>query len=176
MVTLEDLGPRICILGRSGSGKSTLAEAVARKKNLRPIHLDQLRHLPNTDWQVRSDAEFVALHDEALAGDAWVMDGNYSLCLRQRLGRATGVIKLDASTTTSLVRYLRRCWFERSRIGGLAGGKDSVKWDMIHHIVVTTRRNRRRNEAQFAAIELPKIKLSTSRDLAEFYRREGIGR
>lgn len=176
MIALDDLGPRVCILGPSGSGKSTLAAAIARKKRLRPVHLDQLHHLPNTDWQVRPDAEFLALHDAALAGEGWVMDGNYARCLPQRLERATGVIKLDTETITSLVRYFRRCWFEHSRVGGLAGGKDSVKWDMIHHIVVTTRQNRKRNEAQFAAVTLPKINLATSGALAGFYRREGIVR
>jgi hypothetical protein len=30
-----------------------------------PIHLDQLHHQPNTDWQPRPDEEFIARHDEA---------------------------------------------------------------------------------------------------------------
>jgi hypothetical protein len=55
------------------------------------------------------------------------MDGNYSRrCLPQRLERATGIILLDVPTVTSLVRYLRRSWFERNRRGFLEGGKDHV--------------------------------------------------
>jgi adenylate kinase family enzyme len=175
-MTLDDLGPRICIMGPSNSGKSTLAAVIGRARGLTPIHLDQLYHLPNTDWRPRPDEEFIALHDAALSSASWVIDGNYSRCLPQRLARATGLILLDTSTATSLLRYLRRSWFERGRHGGLAGGRDSVKWWMIRHITVTTRKNRRRYKAMFDEINLPKIKLSTAREIAQFYRSEGLGR
>lgn len=175
-MTLDDLGPRICIMGPSNSGKSTLAAAIARARGLTPVHLDQLHHLPNTDWQPRPEEEFIALHDEALSGTSWVMDGNYSRCLPQRLARATGVILLDTSTATSLLRYLRRSWFERDRLGGLEGAKGSVKWDMIRHIAIATRKNRGRYREMFRHISLPKIQLSTPHEIARFYRSERLGR
>ncbi len=175
-MTLDDLGPRICIMGPSNSGKSTLATAIGRARGLTPIHLDLLYHIPNTDWQPRTDEEFIALHDEALSGASWVIDGNYSRCLPQRLARATGLILLDASTAISLLRYLRRSWFERDRAGALEGGMDSVKWAMIWHIAVATRRNRRRYEEMFVHISLPKIRLGTAREITRFCRSEGLGR
>ena len=141
-MNLDTLGPRICILGPSNSGKSTLADAIAAKQGLEPIHLDRLYHLPHTDWQPRPAGEFLTLHDAAIAGERWVMDGNYSSCLPQRLARATGLILLDLSTPLSLWRYARRTWFERDRRGALDGGRDSVKWSMIRHIVVATPPNR----------------------------------
>ncbi len=139
-MTLDGLGNRICVMGPSNSGKSSLTEAIARVRGLAPIHLDRLRHLPNTDWQERPDNEFRALHDAAILSERWVMDGNYSRLLAQRLRRATGVIQLGLPTVTSLFRYVRRSWFEPERIGALEGGKDSVKWEMIRHIAVTTRK------------------------------------
>lgn len=123
---LDELGPRICIIGPSNSGKSTLAIAIARSRGLQPIHLDQLHHLPNTDWRPRRDEEFIALHNEAVMGPRWAMDGNYARCLPQRLERTTGVILLNVPTATSLLRYLRRSWFERDRPGALKGGPDRV--------------------------------------------------
>lgn len=175
-MTLDDLGPRLCILGPSNSGKSTLAAAIARARGLPQVHLDQLHHRPNTNWLPRPDHEFFALHDHAMTGSRWVMDGNYSRCLPQRLARATGVILLETPTMTSLVRYFRRSWFERARHGALDGGSDSVKWAMIRHIVVTTPGNRRRYAALFEEIGLPKLRLSTRQDLAHFYRAEGLER
>ena len=175
-MTLDDLGPRLCILGPSNGGKSTLAAAIPRGRGLPAIHLDQLHHRPNTDWQPRPDDEFLALHNLAIAGSRWVMDGNYSRCLSQRLGRATGVILLEAPTMTSLLRYLRRSWFDRTRHGALDGGSDRVTWAMIRHIAVTTPANRRRYAALFDQIVLPKLMLSTTRDLEQFYRAEGLER
>jgi adenylate kinase family enzyme len=175
-MTLDELGPRICIFGPSNSGKSTLAEAISRACDLPTVHLDQLYHQPNTDWQPRPVTEFVALHDHAIQAPRWVMDGNYSKTLPRRLERATGFILLDVSTTISLVRYFRRSWFERKRRGALEGGQDSVKWSMIHHIAVATRANRKRYDEMFAGVSVPKVMLRTPRELAGFYREAGLKR
>ena len=174
-MTLDDLGPCICIMGPSGSGKSTLATMIGRTRGLPPVHLDQLYHLPNTDWQARPSEEFVALHDDAIRRESWVMDGNYSRCLPQRLARATGFILLDVPVATSLLRYLRRSWFERDRLGALEGGRDGVRWAMIRHVAVTSRENRRRTRAMFDHVCVPKIRLSTAREIARFCWSEGLG-
>lgn len=173
---LEDLAPRICIMGPSNSGKSTLADAIGRARGLPIIHLDQLFHRPGTDWQPRPAPEFIALHDEAIKGERWVMEGNYSRCLPQRLQRATGFILLDVPTMTSLFRYFRRSWFEADRRGALDGGRDRVKWEMIRHIAVATRANRRRYQEMFDHLDLPRVKLTTGREQARFYRAAGLHR
>ena len=176
IMTLDELGRRICIMGPSNSGKSTLAEAISRARGLKAVHLDQLHHLPHTDWVSRPANEFAALHDTAIMGACWVMEGNYSRLLAQRLQRATGFMLLDLSTPVSLYRYLRRCWFEPNRLGALDGGRDSVKWDMIRHILVATRANRGRYRHTFDDVRLPKVYLGSARRLAEFYRVNGLSR
>lgn len=173
---LDELGPRICILGPSGSGKSTLADAIARARGVPAVHLDRLHHLPHTEWRPRPDAEFVALHDRAILAPAWVVDGNYSRCLPQRLNRATGLIVLDVPTATSLLRYLRRAWFERDRRGSLEGASQRVRWAMIHHILIATPANRERYRELFERIELPKLRLASARELNRFYRSAGLER
>lgn len=166
---LQELGERICILGPSNSGKSTLANAIARKRRLNPIHLDQLFHLPQTDWIPRPIDEFVALHDKAITGESWVMDGNYSVCMPQRFLRATGIILLDISTPLSLFRYARRALFGKERIGGLEGGQDSIKWNMIHHIAIVTPANRQRYAILYDQLHLPKIRLRSARAIQRCY-------
>lgn len=175
-MTLDELGIRICIMGPSNSGKSTLAEAIARAKGLEVVHLDQLYHLPHTDWVPRAPDEFAALHDAAIAGERWVIEGNYSRLLPQRLERATGFILLDVPTMTSLYRYLRRCWFEHNRRGALEGGRDSVKWDMIRHISIDTRANRSRYQDTIDGIHIPKLQINSTRALAAFYRSNDLRR
>lgn len=173
---IPSLGPRICIMGPSNSGKSTLAWAISNAYGFPVIHLDQLYHTPHTDWQPRPEDEFLALHDEALKGEQWVLEGNYTRCLPQRLARATGFILLDASTPLSLMRYARRSWFERHRIGALDGNQDSVKWSMLRYIAVVTPSNRRRYAALFPTIALPKVRLANPRALARFYLNEHLTR
>lgn len=173
---LQELGDRICILGPSNSGKSTLAEAIARKRDLQPIHLDQLHHLPQSNWIPRPHAEFCALHDQALTGERWVMDGNYSKLFPQRFQRATGVILLDVSTTTSLLRYLRRTLFDTVRVGALEGGKDSVKLAMLHHIAIVTPGNRKRYAEIVGNLTLPTVSLPSMRAIADCYRQWDLQR
>jgi adenylate kinase family enzyme len=167
---LSELGTRICILGPSNSGKSTLAAAIGRKLGMDVVHLDQLHHVPHSDWQPRPAEEFLAMHDEAIKGRQWVMEGNYSSCMPQRFKRATGVILLDVSTPTSLFRYVRRTFVEGDRLGALEGGRDSFKWSMIHYIALVTPHNRRRYIDFHRQMNLPKIYLSSLRAIRGYYR------
>ncbi|PWK99581.1 adenylate kinase family enzyme [Pantoea allii] len=171
LITLENLGPRICIMGPSNSGKSTLASALARKTALPAIHLDQLYHQPHTDWQPRDEAAFLHLHHQAIHQDCWVMDGNYTHCLNARLARATGYILLDVSTLVSLLRYFRRCYASSPRQGGLEGGVDSVKGAMIKHIALITPANRRRYQTLYSDLDLPKCFLQGQKAIDDAYRR-----
>ncbi len=176
MIRLSELGERICILGPSNSGKSTLADAIARKLCLKAVHLDQLHHLPNTNWKMRPADEFFALHDEAIADERWVMDGNYSKLFPRRFERATGVILLDISTVASLFRYVRRTLFDRRRVGALEGGQDSIRLEMLHHIAVVTPGNRRRYAEVYRQLELPKACLHSIRAIDACYRDWGLER
>jgi len=171
---LSQLGERICVMGPSNSGKSTLAAAIARKFALRAIHLDQLYHLPNTNWQVRPEEQFLALHDEAISGVRWGIDGNYSKCLPQRLQRATGMIVLDVSTGASLFRYARRTISDPRTIGTLEGGQDSIKMGMLHHILMVTPANRKRYADLFQQLSLPKVYLPSIRAIKACYQDWGL--
>ncbi|SFZ81142.1 Adenylate kinase [Devosia enhydra] len=134
---LETLGRRIAILGPSNAGKSTLAVALAERLGVPAFHIDQFRHQPGTDWQQRPESDFIALHEEAIARPEWVMDGGYSVLLPSRMRRATGIIVLDDNHWLRLGRYFRRTLSGGARAGGLAGARDSVKWEMIRWIWVT---------------------------------------
>ena len=129
---LAALGQRIMVWGPSNAGKSTLAVAIANKLAMPAMHVDLFRHLPDTDWVQRTDEDFAALHDAAIQQERWVMDGNYSALMPQRLARATGIILLGDNRWANLARYLRRTLFQkRTRPGSLAGNKDSLKWEMV---------------------------------------------
>lgn len=172
---LAAMGRRIVILGPTNSGKSTLAEAISRKLDIPAVHLDRFRHLPNTDWAVRPDPEFHALHDAAIAEMAWVMDGNYSVLLPQRFARATGVIVVNDHYLPRFGRYLRRTLFEPQRAGGLEGNRDTIKWQMLSWIWQT--RNSIGRYRDFAtATGLPMADCQSMADINALYRHWGLNR
>lgn len=104
------------------------------------------------------------------------MDGNYSKLMPQRFARATGLIVLDVPTPVSLMRYVRRSVFERDRHGALEGGRDSVKWNMVRHILVTTPKNRRSYAELFNQSSLPKMRLASPAAVDEAYEDWGLSR
>lgn len=173
---LEALGPRIMILGASNAGKSTLAEAIARKAGHRPVHLDQLRFAPNSDWVERTDADFIADHDDAITGDSWVIDGNYGIAMPQRLARATGMIVLWDSRWPAFARFVRRTLFEPRRIGGLKGGRDSIKWSMVRWILIEQPKRRGRGERFAEASGLPWVRAYGMREVGALYKAWGLER
>lgn len=173
---LAALGQRICILGPSNNGKSTLAAAIGRKLGIPAIHLDQMFHLPNTNWVQRPKEEFYALHDAAVDSDAWVMDGNYSSAMPKRFARATGAILLNAPRLANLSRYFHRTLFEKQRHGALDGNADSVKWNMIHWILFVQPANHGKYDAMLAEAGLPVVRANSMAEVKTLYRAWGLER
>jgi adenylate kinase family enzyme len=171
MLPLHALGERIVVLGPSNAGKSTLAVALSKKLGFPTVHLDQLHHLPDTDWQPRPEPEFAALHDAAILGERWVMDGNYSRLTPQRLTRATGAILISSNHWLRFSRYLKRTLINRSdRAGHLEGAKDSIKWEMVHWILVKTRNSGVKYAKILQESGLPTIECYTADALNNLYR------
>ncbi len=171
VLPLEALGERIMVCGPSNAGKSTLAVALANKLGAQPHHLDLLRHLPNTNWVERPDDEFRALHDEAVLGERWVMEGNYSRLMPQRFARSTGIILLGDNRFANFRRYLRRTLFQKQgRIGSLAGDKDSIKWEMVRWILFRQPKLRQQDIARLRGAGLPMIQLNSMGELNRLYR------
>ena len=176
-VSLAELGDRIMICGPSNAGKSTLCVALAKKLGAEAFHVDLFRHVPDTDWVQRSDEEFAALHDAAILADRWVMDGNYSRLMPQRLARATGIILLGDNRWANFARYLKRTLFQRqNRLGSLAGDKDSIKWEMIRWILIVQPPMREQSRARLHAAGLPMIELHSMTQLNQLYARWGLER
>ncbi len=168
---LTSLGRRIIVMGPSNAGKSTLAMALSEKLDVKVIHLDQLRFQPNTDWVFRPDADFRKLHDQAVAGESWIIEGNYSALLEARLARATGIILLSSNSVFRLFRYLKRTLGGRSRrLGALEGGKDSLKWEMVDWILFKTRSSADQYAQIIRATGKPSVECSTARRLDDLYR------
>ena len=77
----------------TGSGKSTFARALAARTGLPVIHLDL--HYWKPRWERPSDREWRERQRALIAGEAWIIDGNYNETLPLRLERAETVLYLD---------------------------------------------------------------------------------
>lgn len=166
---LAALGQRIMVCGPSSNGKSTLALALGRKLGTEVIHIDLLRHEPHTDWVERPDAEFIALHEKAIAGERWIMDGDYARLMPQRLERATGIILLGAGRWANLGRYLYRTLLQSKRPGALEGAPERLKWSMIHWILVTSPKRLVVSRRILRQSRLPLVEVRTLRQLNRLY-------
>lgn len=112
---------RIVIIGPLGSGKSTLAVKLGRLLGITVHHLDWLYW--GDTWTATPAAEWQALLDGIVAGESWVIDGNFTSSLQQRLDAADTVIYLDAPPITSSIRATKRRLLHRwYRAPGMAGG------------------------------------------------------
>lgn len=165
--SLADLGRRIMVNGPSNAGKSTLADAMARKLGIPVVHLDRFSHQEQGTWIPRPKAEFHALHDAAIARDAWIMDGNYSEIMPARFARATGVVVIDDHVLRRYLRYFHRTLFQRNRIGGLENDRDALSWLMVNWIWKTRNAERYRKAARESG--LPVVICRTKAELNALY-------
>jgi adenylate kinase family enzyme len=162
------LGPRIMVLGTSNSGKSSLAVALHENLSIPVVHLDQLRHLPNTNWQIRPPEEFRSLHDDAVAASSWIIEGGYSALMPQRLARATGIIVLAENLGARYRRYVFRTLFQRRRAGALDGGEDHLNWTMLSWLWKSRHASVRYRDIATSS-GLPSVFVHNSRELRALY-------
>lgn len=105
---LNQLGDarRITIIGPPGSGKSTLAHQLGQRLDLPVHHLDRLFWWPG--WVMAPRHEYIAEVERLIAEARWIIDGNYTSTLPQRLERADAVIFLQPNRWKSLYRVVLR--------------------------------------------------------------------
>jgi adenylate kinase family enzyme len=151
---------RIIVVGATCCGKTTFARRLGKALGVPHIELDALYWLP--DWTPREASQFRELVLEALAGERWVIDGNYSRLQDLIFNRATILIWLNFSFPCVLLRGLTRT-IRRVLIAEAlyAGNKESFqraflsKDSILWWLVTTYHKRRRRYRRIFAATTYP---------------------
>lgn len=99
---------RIAIIGCAGAGKSTLAAALSQQMDLPLVHLDAEHWQPGwvepplVWWQQRVS--------ELVAGEQWIIDGNYGRTMPVVLGAADTIIFLDLPRLVCLSGVMQRAF------------------------------------------------------------------
>jgi adenylate kinase family enzyme len=139
---------RVSVVGTSGTGKTTLARVLARRLRVPYIELDAMFWEPN--WTPAADVVFRERVRDAIAPDAWVCDGNYSVVRDVVQPRADTLVWLDLPLPVVLARTVRRSvgraisraeyWSGNVEDWRRVLGRDSLIW-----WVISTHRSRRKH-------------------------------
>lgn len=131
----KTFGKRICVVGPSGSGKSTFSDKLARQLKYPVLHIDQIAHIPHTNWVLRPRAETEAEHDAFIKKDTWIVDGQYPRYMPQRFERADTLVLIYANRFKCLLSFLRRCRLKGKHTGALEGATRTFNFRMIPFIL-----------------------------------------
>lgn len=152
------------MVGTSCAGKTTLSRELARLTGGDHVELDTLFWGPG--WEPAPREQFRQTVSLALAGQRWIVDGNYRPVQDLVLERATAVVWLDLSFplvfTRALARTVRRVVLREELFSGNRETftqsfltRDSILW----WVVTTFHRRRRRYAELFAGEAWPHLQV-----------------
>jgi adenylate kinase family enzyme len=105
---------RVSVVGTSGAGKSTLSRALSVALDTDCLELDSVYHQP--DWVPLPREEFRRRVGDAVAGERWVIDGNYTSNVKDLIwARADTVVWLDLPKRTVMRRIIWRSFQRAAR-------------------------------------------------------------
>jgi adenylate kinase family enzyme len=124
---------RIAIIGCGGSGKSTVARQLARILNAPLTHLDAIYY--DEHWKPLPQVEFATQQEKLVAGERWIIEGNYAGTLPIRLAASDTVIFLDLPPSTCLWGIVQRRWRYRGGQHQQEGVYDRITWNFVRYIL-----------------------------------------
>lgn len=97
---------RIIIIGGNGSGKTTFAKILSADLNIPLIHLDKICRTDN--WQRVDDNITNQILSNEMKKDKWIIDGNDTHTLSDRLKYCDTVFYFDFNTLACLNGVIKR--------------------------------------------------------------------
>ena len=160
---------RILMIGCGGAGKSTLARALGEKLGLPVVHLDKLWWTGN--WENVPLEEFDARLTAALALPRWIIDGNYSRTMPERIAQCDTIIYLDFGRMACLWGMCQRVLgsYGKVRPDMAKGCPERFDPDFVKWIWNFNKNNRVRNYTWIAQAKHAKaIVLKNRREVRHF--------
>lgn len=172
IIAIEKLGKRICIIGPSSTGKSTLAKSLGERLQIKVCYLDQLAHVPYTNWKLRDKTSFKKDHELFIQQNAeWIIEGNYSTLMPDRFSNATSIIWLDFNRFGSLYRYFQRGIRNSAlRPGNLPGANQQFSVKIIGHILIKAPKNRNKYALLIKESRAILVYINSFSQLKQYYR------
>ena len=133
---------RVLVIGPGGSGKSTFARRLGQILGIEVKHLDSFYW--RAGWIKPSNEDWIKTVNELIGGESWIIDGNYSGTLAQRIDRCDTVIFLDLPRMLCLWRITKRRlnYRNRSRPDMAEGCAEKLDLEFISWVWNYTTRSR----------------------------------
>ncbi len=160
---------RVVVVGSGGSGKSTFSTELGRIAGLPVIHLD--REFWRPGWEETPKDEWDSRVTELLAGESWIMDGNFGGTREMRMQAADTIIFLDLPLRVCLYRILKRTlkYYGKSRPDMTDGCNERLDLEFIGWVWNYKHRSRKRLMAELESVgEKRVIILRNQRQVSEF--------
>ena len=161
---------RVAIIGSGGAGKSTFARELGEILGVTPTHLDV--HYWRPGWQETPRDEWTEVQKNLLAGERWIVDGDYGGTMDLRLSAADTVIFLDMPRLLCVWRVLKRVvTYRKSARPDMAPGcRERLNWPFLAFVWNYPRKRRpevlRRLEHHAPAKTV--VRLETPRQVRRF--------
>ncbi len=171
---------RVSVVGSSGSGKTTVGRRVAEVLGVPFFELDGIHHQPG--WTPLPAEEFQDRIRPVVAGDAWVIDGNYASLGIQDLvwPRADTVIWLDLPRRQAMWRVVRRTILRAARREELWNGNvepwsnffdprpemNIITWTWTRHGPVRARYEAKTRDPAWSHLDV--VRLRTPAEVEDF--------
>jgi adenylate kinase family enzyme len=126
---------RIAIIGSSGSGKSTFANKLGEKLHRSVIHLDKEYYTSEWKQKYPIKDDWLNFQKKLVAGDEWIIDGNYRSTLAIRLERADTIIFFDFPKWLCLRRAFIRAFKREQPFDKPEGMREKISWELIKRVV-----------------------------------------
>lgn len=160
----DNIGKRIMVIGSPGSGKSTFCRQLAVITDYPLFHLD--KYYWNNGWVETPLEEFDRIHERLIAGETWIIDGNYGRTMDIRLQVADTVIHLAYGRLTCLLSYLKRVITHRGRVREdmTDGCEEKLDLAFMKYIWQFPKENGSRS--------IQRLKAHPNKNVITFYRRQ----
>lgn len=131
---------RILVMGCPGGGKTTFAKKLGRALDIPVHHLD--KYFWRENRRPTPQDEFRAIQKQLMAEPKWILDGNFTRSVDNRIPHADTIILFDYPKVINLwrtfKRFLQHFGSIRPDMGG--GNKEALVWKHIKYIITFPRK------------------------------------